>query len=125
MNGHKKKLLIVEDDDAIARLLSMFLREQKFEVSVAQDGEAALQEAKSTTPDLIILDLILPSLSGEEICKAIREDDDEEVARIPIVVLTAKSADVDRIVCKVTGANSYVTKPFDRQGLLEEIRKWI
>jgi len=118
-------LLIVEDDDAIARLLSMFLREQKFEVSVAQDGEAALQEAKSTTPDLIILDLILPSLSGEEICKAIREDDDEEVARIPIVVLTAKSADVDRIVCKVTGANSYVTKPFDRQGLLEEIRKWI
>ena len=76
-------------------------------------------------PDLIILDLMLPHLPGGEVCKAVREDDDEEIAKIPIIMLTANASDVDRIVGKVIGANYYMTKPFDFSDVLENIQQTI
>lgn len=92
-----------------------------FDVMTAQDGEEGLSQARSRKPDLIVLDLMLPKLPGEEVCRAIREDEDERIADIPIVMFTAKAALVDRIVGKVIGATSYVVKPYRGSKLIQEI----
>ena len=123
MTMDKKKILIVEDDESISKFLSYRLSRLEFEVALAKDGEEGLEKAKEI-PDLIILDLMLPKFSGEEVCKAIREnEDDERFANIPIIMLTAKTSDVDRIVGKVIGANTYMTKPFRADELVKEIRR--
>ncbi|MDD5216486.1 MAG: response regulator [Candidatus Omnitrophica bacterium] len=118
-----RKILIIEDELDITKLLSFRLRKIGFEVLTAHDGEAGLREAREKRPDLIILDLMLPELSGEEVCKAIRECDDEIFSQTPIIMVTAKIGEVDRIIGKVIGANSYITKPFDIEKLVEEIHK--
>ena len=120
----KKRILIVEDDLAISKFLGVRLRSLDFEVIVAYDGEVGLKEAKKHAPDLIILDLKLPKLTGEEVCKAVREDKDKKFALTPIIMLSAKSSDVDRVVGMVIGANGYVTKPFRVESLLKEIKKY-
>lgn len=119
-NG-KKKILVVEDNPDVATLLTIRLGQEGFQTTVAPDGETALQKIREEMPDLMILDLMLPGLQGEEVCRTIREDEDEKIAALPILVLTSKSADADRIVCKVIGANAYVTKPYEVKELLEEI----
>jgi len=121
----KKRILIVEDEAAISKALSCRLEKLGFKVSVAQDGQEGLEEVKRRRPDLLILDLVLPALPGEEVCKAIRESDDEGLAALPIIMLTAKSSDADHCIGKVLGANSYVTKPFRTDSLLKEIRRLI
>ena len=88
---------------------------------VANDGEDGYQQAREQNPDLIILDLMLPGCSGEEVCKAIREDEDEKFAHTPIIMVTAKTVEADRIVGKLCGANDYVTKPFDSKELVKRI----
>src|SRR5438552_2934513 len=108
----KKKVLIVEDDLATSKFLGVRLRSLNFEVLVAYDGETGLKEAKLHAPDLIILDLKLPKMVGEEVCKAIREDRDKKFALTPIIMLSGKNSDVDRVVGMVIGASCYVTKPF-------------
>ncbi len=107
----------------MATLLEYRLRQQGFGVEVAQDGATGLELARQQRPDLVVLDLNLPELPGEEVCKAIREDDDETFAGTPIIMVTAKHGDVDRIIGKSLGANRYVTKPFDLESLIEEIRQ--
>jgi len=92
-------------------------------VETAEDGENALKKARLIHPDLIILDLKLPRLSGEEVCKAIRNDHDKEFAKTPIIMLTAKTSDVDRVIGNVIGATCYMTKPYDLPELLKNIRK--
>ena len=119
----QKKILIVEDDPGLQKILGLRLKKSGYEAVAVPDGPEGLKEARRAAPDLIILDLILPGLSGEEVCKAIREDEDEKFSRIPIIMLTAKSSDVDRIIGKMIGANDYVVKPFDPDSLLEKIRK--
>ena len=119
----QKKILIVEDDPGLQKILGLRLKKSGYEAVAVSDGPEGLKEARRAAPDLIILDLILPGLSGEEVCKAIREDEDEKFSRIPIIMLTAKSSDVDRIIGKMIGANDYVAKPFDPDSLLEKIRK--
>lgn len=117
--------MLIEDENDVSKILAFYIKKAGFEVNVAADGEAGLREAREHTPDLIILDLMLPSLSGEEICKALREDNREDLQTIPIIMLTAKSGEVDRIIGKVIGANCYLTKPFEIQLLLSQINRFI
>ena len=121
----KKRILLIEDEEDISHPLAFRLRKSGFQVIVISDGEAGLQAVKQYLPDFVILDLGLPHVSGEEICKSIREGDDEEIGKIPIIMLTAKRDLVDRIVGKVIGANAYLTKPYDPDALLKEINHWL
>lgn len=120
----KKRILIIEDDQSISKFLAHRLRQMQFEVVLAADGEEGLNKARQEVPDLVLLDLTLPKCSGEEVCKAIREDENEHFSSTPIIMLTAKTSDADRIIGKVIGANSYMTKPFRSDELLKEIRRF-
>ncbi len=115
----KKKILIIEDDKDINRTLCLRLQMEGFEVIDAYEGYEGFYKAMTQQPDLIILDLKLPGLPGEEICKAIRKD--EECASLPIIMLTAKDRECDKVIGKVIGANQYMGKPFDMEELLEKI----
>lgn len=117
-----KKILLIEDEVDIVRILEFRLKRSGFEVSVATDGEAGLRRAREEQPDLIILNLLLPKLPGEEVCRQVRQD--ENINKVPIIMLTAKKDDVDRIVGRVIGANFYMTKPFDLTLLLEKINHY-
>lgn len=117
--GNKKKILIIEDDKDINRTLYLRLQMEGFEVISAHDGFEGFYKATTQQPDLIILDLKLPGLPGEQICRDLRKD--ERYAALPIIMLTAKDKDVDRVIGKVIGANQYMSKPFDMDKLLENI----
>ena len=119
----QKKILIVEDDKDLNKFLAFFLRKVQFDVHVAFDGEEGLDLARKERPNLIILDLKLPKYPGEELCKTIREDHDKSFAHTPIVMLTGKSSDVDRVIGNVIGASCYLTKPFKTTELLQQIKR--
>ena len=121
----QKKILIIEDDASIRKILSLRFKKLGFDVIAAADGQEGLQEARRHSPAVIILDLSLPKLSGEEVCKAIREDKNKKFAGIPIIMLTGKASDTDRIIGKVIGANSYLTKPFRSGELLKEVIRFL
>jgi DNA-binding response OmpR family regulator len=111
------RVLVVEDDDAIAQVLQRSLRMEGYEVRVADDGIEALDEAHAFLPDLVILDLGLPRLDGIEVAKRLRESDD-----VPILVLTARDAVESRVEGLDAGADDYLVKPFERQELLARLR---
>lgn len=117
----KKNILLVEDDPDISNSVAFRLRKQGYVVRVEKDGKSGLDAALQNVPNLLILDLMLPHISGEEICKAVREHEDEQIQKIPIIMLTAKSSEVDAIVGRVIGANYYMAKPFSMEDLLEKI----
>ena len=119
----KKKILIIEDDMRLAGITKLILEKKGYDASIADNGETGLTLARRDNPDLIILDLCLPKLKGEEVCRQIRGD--EKMARTPIIMVTAKDLDVDRIIGRVIGADSYMTKPFEMAELLKEIDKLI
>lgn len=119
------KILVIEDDPDIKYPLMLRLEHLGYEVCGAADGRDGLFSAITLQPDVIILDLFLPSLSGEEICKSVREHEDPAVARIPIIMVTAKGSQADQIVGRMIGANSYLTKPFEFEDLLKELYKII
>lgn len=119
----KKRILIIEDEVDLCKFLELRFQREGFSVIIANDGIEGLKKAKQEKPDIVILDLALPRLPGEEVCKGIRKD--ENICETPIIMLTAKSTDVDRVVGKVLGADSYLVKPFDGKKLLEEINKLI
>lgn len=120
----KKKVLVVEDDPHIRTFLVRRLESSGYETLCAEDGAEGLEKSRQEHPDVILLDLKLPKLSGEEVCKQVREDRDKTFARTPIIMLTGKTADVDRVIGRVLGADSYVTKPFRTQELLQQIEKF-
>ena len=120
-----KRVLIIEDEDSASKFLTLRLKKLGFEVSAAADGMTGLQEVMANLPDLVILDLMLPKLPGEEVCKAIRESFDDQVAKIPIIMLTGKDSVVDKVLGKVIGADAYLTKPYDFSDLLIAIRRII
>ncbi|MBU1121272.1 MAG: response regulator [Candidatus Omnitrophica bacterium] len=120
---NKKKILIVDDEPDIVMTLTLLLEQEGYIVSGASSGEEALDKVNVLMPDLVILDLRLPSLPGEEVCRRIRKD--EDIAEIPIIMLTAKDLDVDRVVGRVIGANFYITKPFELDILLNKIKELI
>ncbi len=111
------RVLVVEDDDAIAHVLQRSLRLEGYEVKIAGDGIGALDMAQVFLPDLVILDLGLPRLDGIEVAKELRRDDD-----VPILVLTARDAVESRVEGLDSGADDYLVKPFDRQELLARLR---
>ncbi|MHC4443054.1 MAG: response regulator transcription factor [Planctomycetota bacterium] len=113
-----KRILIVEDDPAIVVGLHDFIRSMGYEVLVARDGEQAITLFNSTSPDLVLLDLVLPKRSGTEVCRMIRERGD----KTPIIMVTAKGQVRDRIAGLNLGADDYVTKPFDLAELMARIR---
>src|SRR3989338_3388552 len=119
----RKSILLVEDDPDISRSVAFRLRKQGYEVRVVEDGKNGLAAALENVPHLLILDLMLPLISGEEVCKALREHDDEKIQKIPIIMLTAKSSEADAIVGRIIGANYYMTKPFSMEDLVAKIEK--
>jgi DNA-binding response OmpR family regulator len=102
------KVLIVEDDDAMAIALVDGFRFEGYEVVAARDGEAGLAQARSASPDLVILDVMLPKLSGLDVCKQLRA----EGSTLPIIMLTARGQEIDKVLGLKLGADDYVTKPF-------------
>ena len=120
-------ILIVEDEPDIAELLSYNLEKEGLSVSVETRGDTALESIRAQPPDLIVLDLMLPGMSGLELARLIQRD--PKTADVPIVMLTAKSAEIDRIVGLELGADDYITKPFSPrevvlrvQGVLRRLR---
>ena len=109
------KILIIDDEADVVDLIQMNLRSAGFRVFSADNGEAGLAKAKTEQPSLIILDLMLPKISGLEVCKLLKRD--SLTGHIPVIMLTAKSEEVDRIVGLELGADDYVTKPFSPREL--------
>ena len=118
--GSGKKLLIVEDESDVADLLTLNLRKAGFRISTAADGASGLQKARDDRPDFIILDLMLPKMSGLDVCRILKSD--AATSHIPILMLTAKAEEVDRIVGLEFGADDYVTKPFSPREIGLRIR---
>ena len=116
----KASILVVEDEDALAELLRYNLEAEGFEVRVAHDGEDALLEVSERLPDLVVLDWMLPSVSGLEICRQLRRK--PETRALPILLLTARGEEADRVRGLESGADDYVTKPFSPAELLARIR---
>lgn len=111
------KILIVEDEKKIARFLELELQHEGYEVDTAGDGRTGLEKALSWQPDLLILDLMLPELSGIEVCRRLRHESD-----VPIIMLTAKDDVSDKVMGLDMGADDYMTKPFAIEELLARIR---
>src|SRR5436189_3052014 len=108
--GSGKKIMIIEDESDVADLLTLNLRKAGFRTSTAADGASGLQRARDDRPDFLILDLMLPKMSGLEVCRILKSD--TATSHIPILMLTAKAEEVDRIIGLEFGADDYVTKPF-------------
>lgn len=123
MGKIQSHIFVVEDNSDISRAVSFRLRKEGYQVSTFQDGQIALTSVLKEIPDLLILDLMLPGLPGEEVCKTIREHEDAKIQKIPIIMLTAKNSQADGIVGRVIGANFYMTKPFSMDSLLVQIAK--
>ncbi len=111
------RILVVDDEPAIMDAVAYALRSEGFSVETVSDGEAALEEARTEPYDLMLLDLMLPRLSGVEVCRRVRAESD-----IPIIMLTAKDAEVEHVVGLEAGADDYVTKPFSMAELMSRVR---
>jgi DNA-binding response OmpR family regulator len=111
------RVLVIEDESAIAESVAHTLAREGFEVRVAEDGEAGLHLAGQFRPDLVILDLMLPGMGGLDVCRETRRR-----STVPIIMLTAKAAEVDRVVGLEMGADDYVTKPFSMRELVARVR---
>ena len=116
----KKKILVVEDEPDIRELVRYNLEQGGFRVVEAEDGETALHKVRSEQPALVVLDLMLPEGDGLEICRILRGE--RATAALPIVMLTAKAAEVDRVLGLEFGADDYVTKPFSPRELVARVR---
>ena len=116
----KEKILIVEDEKDIIKMLEYNLKKEGFRVVDARDGEDALDLANRENPDLILLDLMLPGMDGLEVCKALKKEN--KTGSIPVIMLTAKSQESDKVVGLELGADDYVTKPFSPRELIARIK---
>ncbi|MCS7337664.1 MAG: response regulator transcription factor [Verrucomicrobiae bacterium] len=117
----RPRVLVVDDEPDAVEVIEFNLKQAGFDVTTAADGEEALRKARAQAPDLIVLDVMLPELDGFEVCKLLRRD--PATANIPIIMLTAKAAEVDRVVGLELGADDYVTKPFSPRELVLRVRK--
>ena len=115
-----KKILVADDEPDVLHLVTTNLKNAGYTVIKAEDGLVALTKARETRPDLIVLDLMLPELSGLEVCKVLKKE--PGTAHIPIIMLTAKAEEVDRIVGLELGADDYLTKPFSPRELVLRIK---
>ena len=116
----KPKILVIEDERALAEILGANLEREGFEVLVAHDGQDGLRQAQLKLPDLIILDLMLPVMPGLEVCKQLRQG--TRTRQIPIIMVTAKAEETDQLVGFALGADDYVTKPYSMKVLIQRVR---
>lgn len=112
-----KKILIIEDEKSIADIIKFNLTKEGFEIETAYNGKAGLEKALSGKPDLILLDVMLPEMDGFQVCKKVRE-----TSTVPILMLTAKEEEVDKVLGLELGADDYITKPFSMRELIARIK---
>ena len=110
-------ILVVDDDPTISDVVARYLRGDGFDVAVALDGQAALDQANETYPDLVVLDLMLPKVDGLEVCRRLRA-----LGNVPIIMLTAKGEEMDRLIGLNLGADDYMTKPFSPRELVARVK---
>jgi two-component system alkaline phosphatase synthesis response regulator PhoP len=115
-----RKILIVDDESVLVETIAYNLEQAGYQVETAADGNSALEAVRRASPDLIILDIMLPEMDGLEVCRQLRRD--EATATTPIMMLTAKGDEIDKVVGLEVGADDYVTKPFGRRELLARVR---
>jgi DNA-binding response OmpR family regulator len=118
-----KKILVVDDEVDLVETVRFPLELEGFDVLVSYNGEDALSQARKEKPDLIILDLMLPKLDGYKVCRLLKFD--ERYKHIPILMLTAKTQEKDKILGKETGADEYITKPFEMDYLMEKVKAYL
>jgi two-component system, OmpR family, alkaline phosphatase synthesis response regulator PhoP len=111
------KILVADDEANILKLLRMYLREEGYEIVTARDGREALERFRTEPPDLVILDVMMPHLGGFDVCTEIRKESD-----VPVIMLTARSDDVDKIVGLEMGADDYITKPFNPREVIARVK---
>lgn len=117
----RKKILIVDDEPHIVELVRVCLEDTEYDIVEAYDGEEALVKAREEHPDVILLDIMLPKKDGYEVCRELKTNGD--TGDIPIVMLTAKGQEVDKVKGFQSGADSYMTKPFSPLRLLTELEE--
>ncbi len=115
--ANKQKILIVDDDENIADLISLYMTKECFETKIVYDGESALLEAGSFAPDLILLDLMLPGIDGYQVCREVRQK-----SQTPIIMLSAKGEVFDKVLGLELGADDYLEKPFDTKELVARVK---
>ena len=111
--ANKQKILIVDDDENIAELISLYMTKECFETKIVYDGESALNEVENFNPDLILLDLMLPGIDGYQVCREVRQKH-----TTPIIILSAKGEVFDKVLGLELGADDYLEKPFDSKELV-------
>ena len=116
----KQKILIIDDDNNIAELISLYLTKECFETRIVNDGEQALKEFTAFQPDLLLLDLMLPGIDGYQVCREIRHSSD-----VPIIMLSAKGETFDKVLGLELGADDYIIKPFDSKELVARVRAFL
>jgi DNA-binding response OmpR family regulator len=117
MADEKSRILVVEDEQTLIETLDYSLGRHGYEVFTAMDGRAALEAARKHTPDLVVLDIMLPGLDGFEICRILRQE-----TSVPILMLTARTEEIDKIVGLEVGADDYLTKPFSMRELIARVK---
>ena len=113
----RQKIMIVDDDNNIAELISLYLTKECFDTRIVNDGEAALREFVSFSPNLILLDLMLPGIDGYQVCREIRQR-----SSVPIIMLSAKGEIFDKVLGLELGADDYMIKPFDSKELVARVK---
>ena len=115
--ANKQKILIVDDDENIANLISLYLTKECYETRIEHDGQSALDAFKEYAPNLILLDIMLPGLDGYEVCREIRRE-----SKVPIIMLSAKTEVFDKVLGLELGADDYITKPFNPLELMARVK---
>ena len=113
----RQRILVIDDDPSLAEMLTIVLRGEGFDTAVVADGTQALSAVRELRPDLVLLDLMLPGLSGTEVCRQLRAR-----SNVPVIMLTAKDGEIDKVVGLELGADDYVTKPYHTRELVARIR---
>jgi two-component system alkaline phosphatase synthesis response regulator PhoP len=116
-----KRILIVDDEDSIVKLVKMYLEHHRYEVIIASDGQEGLEKAKTEKPDLIVLDLMLPKMNGYKVCGLLKKD--TRYAKTPVILFTAKAQEKDVKLGEEVGADAYITKPYEPEILLAKIKE--
>ena len=122
-NAMSKIILIIDDEPDVVEVVAIRLRSKGYQTLFALDGQEGLRLAQQVHPALIILDFSLPKLPGKEVCRAIREDNDNAFSRTPIIMITGKGDDIDEVIMHVLGANYYLHKPFELEVFLSKVKE--
>ncbi len=120
---NKKRILIVDDQKKLVELVRFKLEKEGFECLAASDGEEGLEMAKKENPDLILMDVMMPKINGFQVCRLLKSD--ENYKHIPIIMLSAKDQESDKFWGKESGADDYMTKPFDLEKLFQKVHEYL